>query len=96
VKQNTPRSSSRKPAPEKKANNLPLAWFTPRRVRTLQVIFIISLVLSLTLELYVFGFPDGFFLRWLSALMVFFLFISVTVFGIIPLVNYVFKRWLPF
>lgn len=95
MKQNTPRTSPRKPtaAPQ---SSFSVKWLTPRRVRALQVIFALSFVLSLTLELYVFGFPNGFFLRWISALLVFFLFISVSVLGIIPLVNYVFRRWLHF
>ena len=94
MKQNTPKYSPRKPAAAKSSGSV--KWLTPRRVRALQIIFAISFVFSLTLELYVFGFPDGFFLRWISALLVFFLFISITVLGIIPLVNYVFRRWLHF
>ena len=94
MKQNTPKYSPRKPVAAK--SSVSVKWLTPRRVRALQVIFALSFVLSLTLELYVFGFPDGFFLRWFRTLMVFFLFFTATVMGIIPLVNYVFRRWLQF
>jgi hypothetical protein len=94
MKQNAPKYSPRKPAAAK--SNFSVKWLTPKRVLALKIIFALSFVLSLTLELYVFGFPDGFFLRWLSALMVFFFFISISVLGIIPLVNYVFRRWLHF
>ena len=94
MKQNVPKYSPRKPVA--KAGGTSIKWLTPKRVRALQVILALSFVLSLTLELYVFGFPDGFFLRWLSALLVFFFLIGGTVLGIIPLVNYVFRRWLRF
>lgn len=94
MKQNVPKYSPRKPAP--KASRVPVKWLTPKRVRALQVMLALSFGLSLTLELYVFGFPDGFFLRWLSAWLVFFLLMAGTVLGIIPLVNYIFRRWLPF
>jgi membrane protein YdbS with pleckstrin-like domain len=94
MKQNAPRTSARKAAPKSPGRQFP--WLTPRQIRALKIIFIISFVFSLVLELYVFGFPDGFFLHWLSALMVLFLFISFTVMGIIPLVNYVVNRWLRF
>ena len=94
MKQNAPRSSARKAAPQAPARQFP--WLTPRQLKALKVIFIISFVVSLVLELYVFGFPDGFFLHWLNALMVLFLFIGLTVLGIIPLVNYIANRWLRF
>ncbi|QMU31344.1 DUF2798 domain-containing protein [Adhaeribacter radiodurans] len=62
--------------------------------RQVILIFIISFFISTALILYVFGFPTGFFGRLFSSTFVFFLLISVTVMGIIPLVNYVFNRWL--
>ena len=98
MKQNTPRNSPRKPASKpapKPAMGL-LSWITPKRQRAFLIIFILSFVISLTLELYTFGFPDGFFGHWFSAMLVLFLLISGTVMGIIPLVNYVANRWLRF
>ena len=94
MKQNTPRATPRKPAPQpaKRTFN----WLTPRRVRTLIIIFLVSFVVSLVLELYVFGFPDGFFLNWFSAMFALFFLLTGTVLGIIPLVNYVANRWLRF
>ena len=94
MKKNTPRAAARKPTarPGKGA----LRWFTPRRVLTLKIISLLGFVVSLVLELYVFGFPDGFFLRWLNTMLVLFLLTSGTVLGIIPLVNYVANRWLKF
>lgn len=58
------------------------------------LIFLISFFIATALILYVFGFPTGFFRRLFSATFVFFLLISLTIMGIIPLVNYVFNRWL--
>lgn len=69
---------------------------SPRRQRTLIIIFLASFVFTLILELYTFGFPDGFFVRWFSAILAMFLFLTVTVMGIIPLVRYVTNRWLNF
>ncbi|MFC5268988.1 DUF2798 domain-containing protein [Adhaeribacter terreus] len=94
MKQNTPRSSPRKPAP-KTASGI-FSWLTPKRKRAFLVIFMLSFVVSLVMELYVFGFPDGFFGHWFSAMLVLFFLISGTVLGIIPLVNYVANRWLRF
>ena len=54
----------------------------------------LSFVFSLSLELYVFGTPDDFFTRWFRTFFVFFFLISLTVFGIIPLVNKISARWL--
>ena len=94
MKQNTPRSSARKPAapPAKRT----FKRLSPKKVRALIIIFMLSFFVSLVLELYVFGFPDGFFGNWFSAMLVFFFLISGTVLGIIPLVNYVANRWLRF
>lgn len=94
MKQNPQRYSQRRSAP--KPTPRKFAWLTPGRQRALIIIFVLSFFTTLTMELYVFGFPDGFFLRWFSALMFTFLFISITVLGIIPLVNYVVNRWLRF
>ena len=93
MKQNVPRTrtTSRRPAAKSKMPRI-----SARQEWTLLVIFMLSFGLSLTLELYVFGFPDGFFGRWFSAFMVFFLFFTITALGIIPLINYVSRRWLQF
>ncbi|KAA9333813.1 DUF2798 domain-containing protein [Adhaeribacter soli] len=94
MKQNTPRYAQRRQPAKAPARKLP--WLSEKQQRALIVIFLLSFFTSLVLELYVFGFPDGFFVRWFSALMVIFLLISGTVLGIIPLVNYVSNRWLRF
>ena len=93
MKQNIPRYAARKPATKKSTG---FSWISPEQVRTLIIIFGLSFGLSLLLELYVFGFPDGFFTRWFSALLVIFLLLSLTVMAIIPLVTYVVNRWLRF
>lgn len=94
MKQNVNRYKNKRAEP--RAPKPAFSWFSARQQRRLIIIFLFSFVLSLVLELYTFGFPDGFFGRWLSTLMVFFLFFSITVLGIIPLVNYVVNRWLRF
>jgi membrane protein YdbS with pleckstrin-like domain len=97
MKQNVNRYQNRRPA--EKSSKAAFSWqsiLTPRRQRTLIVLFLASFVFSLILELYTFGFPDGFFGRWFSAIMVLFLFFSITIMGIIPLVKYISNRWLRF
>lgn len=97
MKQNENRYKNRRPDSKASAKAKPaFKVFSPQQARTLIIIFIISFVAALVLELYTFGFPDGFFGRWFSAIMVFFLFFSITTLGIIPLVNYVVNRWLRF
>jgi magnesium-transporting ATPase (P-type) len=88
-KQNVPKASVKKPA----RKGRPLFDKAGLR-RQVLIIFIISFFIATALILYVFGFPPGFFKRLFSATVVFFLLISVTVLAIIPLVNYVFNRWL--
>ena len=88
-KQNVPKAVARKPA-RKSSLRFNKAFLQ----RQALIIFIISFFVATALILYVFGFPPGFFKRLFSATFVFFLLISVTVLGIIPLVNYVFNRWL--
>ena len=88
----------RKPTVPKKAAKPPARnrLRLPKRSwpRQALLILIISFFIATALILYVFGFPDGFFRRLFSATLVFFLLISSTVLGIVPLVNYVFNRWL--
>jgi membrane protein YdbS with pleckstrin-like domain len=88
-KQNVPKAPSRKPTRKSRP------FFDKAELkRQALIIFIISFFVATALILYVFGFPPGFFQRLFSATFVFFLLIGVTVLGIIPLVNYVFNRWL--
>ena len=54
----------------------------------LLVIMIISVLLASALELYTFGIPSDFIVRWLNSFFVIFFMIIVTVFGIVPGVNY--------
>lgn len=54
----------------------------------------LSFVLSLVLELYTFGFPDGFFLRWLRTYFVIFYLFAVAALAIVPFVAFVFRKWL--
>ena len=54
----------------------------------LLVILIISVLLASALELYTFGIPSDFIVRWLNAFFVIFFMISVTVLGIVPAINY--------
>ena len=88
-KQNVPKAAAKKTVRKSR----PLLDKAGLR-RQVLIIFIISFFIATALILYVFGFPPGFFKRLFSATFVFFLLISVTVLGIIPLVNYVFNRWL--
>ncbi|PSR55658.1 DUF2798 domain-containing protein [Adhaeribacter arboris] len=88
-KQNIPKKAT-KPTARKSKLRLNKATLQRQAI----VIFIISFFISTALILYVFGFPAGFFRRLFSATFVFFLLIGTTVLGIIPLVNYVFNRWL--
>ncbi len=88
-KQNLPKTTAKPPARRNKLTFNNKGW-----QRQLLVIFIISFFISTALILYVFGFPDGFFLRLFNATFVFFLLIGSVVLGIIPVVNYAFQRWL--
>ena len=54
----------------------------------LLVILIISVLLASALELYTFGIPSDFIVRWVIAFFVIFFMISVTVLGIVPAINY--------
>ena len=69
-------------------------YFTRRRRISLIVVTSLSFVISLWLELYVFGTPEDFFVRWIRTFFVLFFMLSLTVFGIVPLVNKISKRWL--
>lgn len=88
-KQNVPKAAAK---PSSRKSRLRLNKKGLQRQALL--ILIISFFIATALILYVFGFPAGFFLRLLSATLVFFLMISSTVLVIVPLVNYVFNRWL--
>jgi antibiotic biosynthesis monooxygenase (ABM) superfamily enzyme len=69
--------------------------FTQRGLpRDLLVIFLISFFISTALIVYLFGMPSDFFSRLFWCILVIFLLITVTVFGIIPLINYVGSKWL--
>ncbi|NDK56109.1 DUF2798 domain-containing protein [Pontibacter fetidus] len=54
----------------------------------LLVILIISILLASALELYTFGIPSDFIVRWFNSFFVIFFMISITVLGIVPAVNY--------
>ncbi len=60
----------------------------PQLKRKLLLIAFISLLLGSALQIYTFGFADGFAGRWLNSFAVFFVLIAVTVLAIIPGVNY--------
>jgi len=60
--------------------------------RNLLVIFLISFFISTALIIYLFGWTDDFFSRMFWCLLVVFLLISITVLGIVPLVNRVVNR----
>lgn len=64
------------------------AFISTQLRNKLLVITIISLLLASALELYTFGIPSDFLLRWFRSFFVFFLMISVTVLGIVPAINY--------
>lgn len=69
--------------------------FTKKKLwRDLLVIFIISFFISTALNIYLFNWTDDFFSRMFWTLLVLFLLISITVLGIIPLVNKLVKKWL--
>jgi len=88
-KQNVPKGATKSPTRKSRSR------FNKSELRRQALlIFLISFFIATALILYVFGFPTGFFRRLFSATFVFFLLISLTVMGIIPLVNYVFNRWL--
>ncbi|MBB6611414.1 DUF2798 domain-containing protein [Pontibacter sp. Tf4] len=54
----------------------------------LLVILIISILLASALELYTFGIPSDFIVRWFNSFFVIFTMVSVTVLGIVPAINY--------
>ena len=60
--------------------------------RNLLVIFLISFFISTALIIYLFGWTDDFFSRMFWCLLVVFLLISITVLGIVPLVNRLVNR----
>lgn len=64
------------------------ALISARIKNKLLVILIISILLASALELYTFGIPSDFIVRWLNSFFVIFTMISVTVLGIVPAVNY--------
>jgi len=61
-------------------------------LRNLLVIFLISFFISTALIIYLFGWTDDFFSRMFWGLLVVFLLISITVLGIVPLVNRLVNR----
>jgi antibiotic biosynthesis monooxygenase (ABM) superfamily enzyme len=61
--------------------------------RRLLIIFLLSFFISTALIIYVFGMTGDFFPRMFWCLLVVFLLISLTVLGIIPLVNRLVSRW---
>jgi hypothetical protein len=60
--------------------------------RRLLIILGASFVLSLTLELYVFGFPEDFFSRWIRTWFFIFVLVAGSALVIIPLVNMLVNR----
>jgi hypothetical protein len=60
--------------------------------RRLIILVIISLLLASAIELYTFGIPSDFILRWLRTFFVIFTMISVTVLGIVPGINWMVNR----
>jgi antibiotic biosynthesis monooxygenase (ABM) superfamily enzyme len=61
--------------------------------RRLLIIFLLSFFISTALIIYVFGMTADFFPRMFWCLLVVFLMISLTVLGIIPLVNRLINKW---
>lgn len=61
--------------------------------RRLLIILGLSFGLALTLELYVFGFPEDFFSRFFRTWLFLFLLISGSVLLIIPVVSRLVDRW---
>ena len=81
-------SSSRKKQPISKGRKKANSAFNQKELfRNLLVIFLISFFISTALIVYLFGFTDDFFSRMFWCLLVVFLLISITVLGIVPLVN---------
>ena len=64
------------------------AFISTQLKNKLLVILIISILLASALELYTFGIPSDFLVRWLRSFIVFFIMISVTVLGIVPAINF--------
>jgi hypothetical protein len=62
--------------------------------RDLLVIFLISFFISTALIVYLFGMTQEFFGKLFWCILVLFLLISITVLGIIPLINYFGNKWL--
>lgn len=68
--------------------------FTKRGLpRDLLVIFLLSFFISTALIVYLFGMTDDFFSRLFLSIMVTFFLLAATVLGIIPLINYIGKKW---
>lgn len=63
----------------------------PRLKRALMVMGIFSLLLASSLELYTFGVTPDFLTRWSRTFFVLLVLISVTVLGIIPAANRLFR-----
>lgn len=66
----------------------------PSLKRKLVLIALGSLLLASVLELYTFGLPSDFLVRWFRSFFVFFSLIAVTVFAIVPGVSYGVNRML--
>jgi antibiotic biosynthesis monooxygenase (ABM) superfamily enzyme len=81
-RKNSPAPRKRKPAFSRR----PLG-------RRLLIIFLLSFFIATALIIYVFGMKADFFPRMFWCLLVVFLLISLTVLGIIPLVNRFVNRW---
>lgn len=56
--------------------------------RRVIILAIISVLLASAIELYTFGIPSDFLIRWLRTFFVIFTLTSVTVLGIVPGVNW--------
>jgi cytochrome c biogenesis protein CcdA len=70
-----------------------IPFLNPNLSRRLLLILAASFVLSLTLELYVFGFPEDFFGRFFRTWFFLFTLIAGSALVIIPLVNRLVNRW---
>lgn len=70
-----------------------IPFLNPTLSRRLLIVLALSFALALTLELYVFGFPEDFFSRFLRTWLFLFLLLSGSVLIIIPLVSRLVDRW---
>lgn len=62
--------------------------------RRLIILVIISLLLASIMELYTFGIPADFIVRWLRSFFVIFMLTSVTALGIVPAINWAVNKTL--